>query len=90
MRQRSADARLSTAGVIGGVGVAAVALVGLFAPWLAPHGPFSLVADPLQPPSRKFMLGSDGLGRDLLSQLIYGTRTSLTLALVVAVLAMIC
>jgi peptide/nickel transport system permease protein len=58
-------------------------LAALGAPWLAPHDPaeqffdgLSLEGAPL-PPGGKFLLGTDLLGRDLLSRLIFGARTSL-------------
>lgn len=71
-------------GVIGLVGILAVVLVGATAPWLAPHGPFELVAPPLQPPGDAFPLGSDALGRDMVSQVIHGARSSLLIAAIVA------
>ncbi len=53
-----------------------------FAPHLAPHDPlkFSL-RDRLSPPSAKHLLGTDELGRDLLSRIIFGTRVSLMMAI---------
>lgn len=64
-------------GVAGGV-CALVVLVALFAPWLAPHDPNAV--DPLNayaPFSAAHPLGTDDLGRDLLSRLVVGSRTSL-------------
>jgi peptide/nickel transport system permease protein len=53
-------------------------LVALAAPLIAPYGPTELsVADKLQGPSADHWLGTDDLGRDTLSRLIYGTRTAL-------------
>jgi peptide/nickel transport system permease protein len=68
--------------------VALVCLVSaVFAPWIAPHNPFDLatleLADARLPPawdeggSRKYLLGTDDQGRDILSALIYGSRISL-------------
>jgi peptide/nickel transport system permease protein len=57
--------------------------VALAAPWLAPYGPAQQFFDGLTlegaplPPSTRFWLGTDLLGRDLLSRLIFGARTSL-------------
>jgi peptide/nickel transport system permease protein len=58
------------------------------APWLAPHSPdaqpfdgLSLDGAPL-PPSSEYWLGTDTLGRDLLSRLLFGARTSLLIGLV--------
>jgi len=51
----------------------------IFATWLAPYDPYKLgVADSLLQPSKEHLLGSDTLGRDTLSRLIYGSRTALT------------
>jgi peptide/nickel transport system permease protein len=52
----------------------------IFAPWLAPHDPVkSRPWDSLKPPSSKYWLGADRLGRDQLSRLIYGARVSLVI-----------
>ena len=57
--------------------------VALGAPWLAPYDPSQQFFDGLTlegaplPPSARFWLGTDLLGRDLLSRLIFGARTSL-------------
>jgi peptide/nickel transport system permease protein len=45
------------------------------APHLAPANPFAGVGDPFQPPSTLNWLGTDDLGRDLLSGVFYGART---------------
>jgi peptide/nickel transport system permease protein len=53
-------------------------LVALFAPWIAPHDPNQVnVLNAYQGPSASNPLGTDSLGRDLLSRLIYGARLSL-------------
>ncbi|MGH7312066.1 MAG: ABC transporter permease, partial [Candidatus Rokuibacteriota bacterium] len=64
-------------------------LPALFAPWLAPHDPLEgRLAQKLKPPvwlaggSWEFPLGTDPLGRDLLSRLIFGARVSLSVSLV--------
>jgi peptide/nickel transport system permease protein len=50
----------------------------IFANWLAPYNPYKPgVADSLVQPSKEHLLGSDTLGRDTLSRLIYGSRTAL-------------
>lgn len=69
--------------------------VAIAAPWLAPHDPYSLAigADGqiafTSPPSAAFLLGTDSVGRDVLSRLIYGGRVSLTIGLVAAMVALI-
>lgn len=65
-----------------------VVLVALAAPWLAPHDPNAV--DPLNayaPASAQHPLGTDDLGRDLLSRLIHGARTSLAGPLIVVLAA---
>lgn len=50
----------------------------LLAPWLAPYDPTALhLKSILMPPSEQFPLGTDALGRDVLSRLLYGARVSL-------------
>lgn len=64
--------------------VIVVILVGtaLFAPLLAPHGPKDAAFAPYRPPSIEFPLGTDNLGRDVLSRVIWGARLSLYVGLV--------
>lgn len=80
--------------VVGGVVVLIVIAVGLLAPWLAPHDPTAAnFFRRLQPPawyeggSWEYPLGTDHLGRDILSRLIWGTRASLTVGAIVIVFA---
>lgn len=54
----------------------------IFAPWLAPYGQSQIVGDVWEPLGGKFLLGTDQIGRDLLTRLIYGARNTMTLALV--------
>ena len=50
----------------------------LFAPWIAPYSPDDMnLADKLQHPTTAHLLGTDSLGRDTLSRIIYGSRNSL-------------
>lgn len=59
-----------------------------FAPWLAPYSPIKIdVLHKLQPPSLAHWFGTDHLGRDLLSRVIYGARTALTIAMVSVAIA---
>ena len=55
-----------------------IVLVAVFAPYLAPHDPArSSLRNILKPPSAMYLLGSDDLGRDVLSRLIFASRLSL-------------
>ncbi|MEM2598097.1 MAG: ABC transporter permease [Thermoproteota archaeon] len=58
--------------------------IAVLAPYIAPYDPFALVGPPYQPPSLKHILGTDNLGRDVLSQVIWGTRVSLFVGATVA------
>jgi ABC-type dipeptide/oligopeptide/nickel transport system permease subunit len=50
----------------------------IFAPWIVPHDPYKMnIVQKLKQPSHENLLGTDSLGRDTLSRIIYGTRTSL-------------
>jgi len=59
-----------------------LALLSAAAPKIAPYDPLIMnLPKQLQPPSREFLLGTDLLGRDTLSRLLYGGRTTLVIAL---------
>lgn len=63
-------------------------ITAIFAPWLAPHDPYTPgVADSLVKPTIQHPLGSDILGRDTLSRLIYGSRTALMVGFVSVAIA---
>jgi peptide/nickel transport system permease protein len=63
-------------------------LTAAFAPWLAPYSPTKIdVLHKLQAPSAAHWFGTDHLGRDLLSRIIYGARTALMIAIVAVVIA---
>ncbi len=69
-------------GIIGGVIVLAFVLMAVFAPWLAPHDPLKIdVMHKFSGPSLEHWAGTDQLGRDLLSRIIYGARTALGVAI---------
>jgi peptide/nickel transport system permease protein len=77
--------------VLPGVWLAVIVAAAVFAPWLAPHDPLAqdLLLQRLPPfweagAEPGFWLGTDGLGRDVLSRLIYGARIALTVALLAA------
>lgn len=56
--------------------------VAVFAPWIAPKDPLEAVMlDSLKAPCSEYPLGTDKLGRDMLSRVIFGTRTSLVMTL---------
>lgn len=56
-------------------------LLALLAPWVSPYDPFALSNDTFLPPQRGHWMGTDDLGRDSLSRVVYGTRVSLAVGL---------
>ncbi len=79
----------SRGALLGIVVVAVLLLLAVFAGVIAPHSPYEQFRDAtLVPPAwelggdRRFLLGTDPVGRDILSRLIYGTRLSLTVGLI--------
>ncbi|NWA31855.1 ABC transporter permease [Pseudomonas sp. C6002] len=62
-------------------------LVALFAPVLAPYGETQVVGDGFAPWSGQFLLGTDNLGRDMFSRLVYGARNTLGIAFLTTVLS---
>jgi peptide/nickel transport system permease protein len=79
----------SPGGAFGAAVTLALVIVGLLAPLLAPTDPFAVDGPPLSAPSRAYPLGTDALGRDLLSGVIYGARTSLLVAASVVALVIV-
>jgi ABC-type dipeptide/oligopeptide/nickel transport system permease subunit len=74
--------------IFGLVVIIALVLVAIFAPLIAPYDPYKTnLSAALQGPSHTHLLGTDSLGRDTLSRIIYGTRTSLEIGLVVVAIA---
>ncbi|UWQ31213.1 ABC transporter permease [Leisingera sp. M527] len=59
----------------------------IFAPLLAPFGVGEIVGDVWEPSSAEYLLGTDNIGRDLLSRMIYGGRTTIFIATAATVLS---
>ncbi|MFC1977785.1 ABC transporter permease [Chloroflexota bacterium] len=69
-------------GTVGGVIVLLLFITGAFADFLAPYGSNEIVlSERLSPPSGAHLLGTDNLGRDLFSRIIYGARVSVFVGL---------
>jgi peptide/nickel transport system permease protein len=73
--------------LVGAALVVAWVLIAVLAPLLAPQGPLDQLAPKLSAPSASHLFGTDELGRDVLSRVIYGSRISLPLAILLVVLA---
>ncbi len=76
--------------IAGLVIVGAIVVMAVFAPFIAPYDPTKMVDSPLLPPSSKHLLGTDMLGRDMFSRVVYGGRIVLwVVALATALSAVI-
>lgn len=70
--------------------LAGIILMSVFAPLIAPYDPLEVnIKNSLQQPSAQHWLGTDAIGRDLLSRVIYGGRQSIILAVVATALSML-
>ena len=79
----------SNRAAVAGMAVILVLVVAaVFAPFLAPYNPYTVTLETrLQPPGAAHLLGTDELGRDILSRLLYGARVSLWVGIVTVALA---
>jgi peptide/nickel transport system permease protein len=75
-------------GWVGGGIVITLIVLAIGAPWIAPYDPTERVGTPFSEPSSEHWLGTNDVGQDLLSELIYGSRVSLTVGIVAAVVAL--
>nr|MDQ6909977.1 ABC transporter permease [Actinomycetota bacterium] len=75
--------------VTGACLVVCVVSVALLAPALSPFDPRTLSGDALEPPSARHLLGTNDIGQDIASQVIWGARTSLALAVGAAALSVV-
>lgn len=62
-------------------------LMAIFAPLLAPYGMAEIVGDVWEPRTAEHLLGTDNIGRDLLSRMIYGGRTTIFIATAATILS---
>ena len=92
LKRLIADFFESPVATISLIGIVVIVLCAVFAPWITPTNPYDLatvdILDSRLPPGEKsmmngftFLLGSDGLGRDILSAIFYGLRTSFLVGL---------
>ena len=73
--------------ITGAVIAVAWIVIAIFAPLIAPHNPLAQAFPPSQPPSLDHLFGTDELGRDVLSRVIYGSRVTIPIALLLVGLA---
>lgn len=74
----------SRLGAIGSIILLLFVIVALAAPLLAPFDPDERVATPFLPPGGDYVLGTNDVGQDIFSELLYGTRISLTIGILAA------
>jgi peptide/nickel transport system permease protein len=72
---------------VGLIIIAVNAFAALFGPWLAPYHETAVVGDVWEPVSGEHLLGTDSLGRDMLSRLLYGAQRSIFVALAITLLS---
>jgi peptide/nickel transport system permease protein len=72
--------RIPLSALIGLISLGVFVFVAVFAPWVAPFQLTDIVGDVWEPFSAEHWLGTDNLGRDLLSRMIYGARTTMFIA----------
>jgi peptide/nickel transport system permease protein len=99
LRRFLTDFLASKLAIAGLIGLTLVVLVAVFAPWIAPQNPYDLrqldIMDGRLPPGSKsfsgmtYWLGTDDQGRDMLSGIMYGLRTSLAVGFGASFLAML-
>src|SRR5450432_2435937 len=75
----------------GAIVLTGVALLAIFAPWITPYDPMALkILDRLQSPRAAHWFGTDELGRDVFSRVIFGARYSLLIGALVVLISMLC
>lgn len=73
--------------LFGGIVISLIVIASVLAPWVTPYNPHEQFFDGLTlegaplPPNKRFLLGTDLLGRDLYTRLVYGARTSLIIGI---------
>ena len=92
-RARAVLARYAShpSAVIALVALIVLCIVSAFSPWLATHDPIEILAQALanHPPSRELLFGTDFAGRDVFSRVLYGTRISLSVALLATTISVV-
>jgi len=85
MHERTVSQRLKTPKGIAGLTILVFFIImAAAAPLLAPYGLSDISSQPLRSPDNAHLLGTDDVGRDIFTELLYGSRTSLTVASVVS------
>ncbi len=69
--------------------VGVVLFMAIFSPFIAPYDPTKSTGDVLQPPSSKHIMGTDNLGRDIFSRVVYGSRIVLLVVFSASIVSML-
>ena len=67
--------------------IAVYAICAIFAPWIAPYGQAELVSSQYDPWSAQHLLGTDNIGRDMFSRLIFGAQNTIGIALLITLIS---
>lgn len=81
--------RLPLSPLVGFTVIAIFVFASIFAPWIVPYGPQEVVGATWEPASSEFILGTDTIGRDLLTRMIYGGRITIFIALMATLVSFI-
>lgn len=76
-------------GMFGIILLAVLALMAIFAPLIAPFNPIEITDTSLAPPSLKHLFGTDDVGHDMFSMVVYGSRSSLAVGLTTAIASLV-
>ena len=79
--------RIPISALIGLILTGGFFLIAIFAPLIAPYGNAEVVGGVWEPRSSEFLLGTDNIGRDLLTRMIYGGRTTIFIASIATILS---
>lgn len=74
-------------GRIGFIILACMVVIAIFASYITPHDPFLVTGSPFETPSYQHWLGTNDIGQDIFSELIYGSRTSLLVGFISALIS---
>ena len=74
--------------LIGFIIILSIILMAIFAPFITPYNPIKKVGDILEEPNGRFILGTDGLGRDIFSRIIFGARTAISVTFLAVIISL--
>ncbi|MCD6256971.1 ABC transporter permease [Candidatus Aerophobetes bacterium] len=74
--------------LIGFIIILSIILMAIFAPFIAPYNPIKKVGGILEEPNGRFILGTDGLGRDIFSRIIFGARTAISVTFLAVIISL--